>query len=106
MFYEIRHYVTRPGRRAEWIEYMHAVVLPYQRSKGVHLIADFVDLDEDDGYIWIRRFDDEESAARIGRAVYEDQTWTDDIAPTVQALIYVDRSVVTHVAATSQSPKL
>jgi len=31
-FYEIRRYQARPGRRAEWVQYMEDVVIPFQQS--------------------------------------------------------------------------
>ena len=106
MFYEIRRYAARPGHRDDWVNYMESVVLPYQVSKGVHLVASFIDLEDADGYVWIRRFDDEESAARIGAAVYQDPAWVDDIGPKVHALIDAEKSVITRVAATPGVPAL
>ena len=30
MFYEIRRYQVRPGRRDEWVRYMEDAVIPFQ----------------------------------------------------------------------------
>ena len=106
MFYEIRRYIVRSGRRDEWVRYMEQVVLPYQTGKGVDLVASFVDLEDDDAYVWIRRFDDDDSAARIGAAVYQDRVWVEDIGPKVRALLDVEKSVITRVARTPGPPAL
>ena len=55
MFYEIRRYQAVPGRRDEWVRYMEDVVIPYQQSHGMTVTASFVDEEDPDGYIWIRR---------------------------------------------------
>ncbi|MFE3784359.1 hypothetical protein ACFXPA_39970, partial [Amycolatopsis sp. NPDC059090] len=57
MYYEIRHYQARPGRRAEWVRYMEDVVIPFQASLGMDVTASFVDAEHEDGYVWMRRFD-------------------------------------------------
>lgn len=104
MFYEIRRFITRSGCRDEWVRYMDQVVLPYQTGKGVDLVASFVDMEDDDAYVWIRRFDDDDSAARIGAALYQDPAWVEDIGPKVPGLLDVEKSVITRVARTPGSP--
>lgn len=103
MLYEIRRYQTRPGARDAWVRYMEDVVVPYQASKGMTVVASFVDDEDEDGYVWIRRFEDE--ADRVARyaATYDDPEWTGTIAPTVRDLLLTDRSVVTRVRPTPVS---
>ncbi len=103
MFYEIRHYWTVPGRRDEWVAYMETVVLPYQIEMGMSVTGSFVDEQDDDGYVWIRRFDDEADRERRYAAVYESSRWTDEIAPRVHELLDTARTVVTRVAPTGVS---
>ncbi|GCD93143.1 NIPSNAP family protein [Embleya hyalina] len=100
MFYEIRRYRTRPGRRDEWVRYMEEVVIPFQTSKGMTVTASFTDEEDPDGYIWIRRFDSEARRVRLYAAVYDDDHWTDVIDPVVQDLLLVEKSVVTRAAPT------
>ena len=59
--------------------------------------------EDEDGYVWIRRFEDE--ADRVARyaATYDDPEWTGTIAPTVRDLLLTDRSVVTRVRPTPVS---
>ena len=68
MFYEIRRYQTQAGRREEWVRYMEDVVLPYQQSKGMTVTASFIDDEDPDGYVWIRRVDDETPRSGTYRA--------------------------------------
>ena len=102
--YEIRRYQSRPGRRAEWVRYMQDVVLPFQRSTGMVVIASFVDQEDPDGYVWIRRFDDETQRAAIYAATYDTDRWRDEIGPAVKNLLLTDKSVVTRVTPTPASP--
>ena len=32
MFYELRQYTIRPGKMAEWLEYMEGTIIPYQED--------------------------------------------------------------------------
>ncbi|NED81802.1 NIPSNAP family containing protein, partial [Streptomyces sp. SID11233] len=59
MYYEIRRYQARPERRAEWVRYMEDEVIPFQTSLGTDATASFVDAEDEDGYVGIRRFEDE-----------------------------------------------
>jgi quinol monooxygenase YgiN len=102
-FYEIRRYQARPGRRDEWVRYMEDVVVPFQRSKGMTVVASFVDEEDEDGYVWVRRFDSEEDRASRYAATYDDPEWTDAIAPVVTGLLLKERSVVTRVRPTPVS---
>ncbi|PRY45063.1 NIPSNAP family protein [Umezawaea tangerina] len=103
MFYEIRRYQTSPGRRDEWVRYMEDVVIPFQASAGMEVIASFVDADDPDGYVWIRRFADEEHFAEATAAVYESGRWKDEISPVVGELLIREKSVITRVVPTPAS---
>ena len=62
MLFELRQYRTLPGQRDNWVRFMEEEVIPFQISKGIVVVASFVGEEEDDLYVWIRRFDSEESA--------------------------------------------
>lgn len=102
-FYELRRYRTRPGRREEWVRYMEDVVIPFQSAAGMDVIASFVDEQDEDAYVWIRRFDDEEQRLDRYAAVYGSPRWTDEIAPVVRSMLLVDESVVTRAVPTPAS---
>ncbi|MGC5168101.1 NIPSNAP family protein [Luteimicrobium sp. DT211] len=101
--FELRFYTAVPGRRDELADYMDEVVIPYNREHGVDVVASFVDEEHDDGYVWIRRFPDEESRVAQYAAVYEGQRWNDEIAPRVMTLMQRERAVVTRAVPTPGS---
>lgn len=103
MFYELRRYRTRPGRRDAWVRYMENVIIPFQVSKGMSVIASFVDEeDPDGGHIWIRRFDDEAQHVDL-YAVYDSGRWQNEIKPIVRSLLIPEKSVITRVVPKPQS---
>ena len=57
MFFELREYRMMPGQKQNWVDYMEDVIIPFQVSKGMVILGSFVSRDEDDLYIWIRRFE-------------------------------------------------
>jgi hypothetical protein len=99
-FFEIRRYQARPGRRDEWVRYMEDVVVPYQQGKGMTVVASFVDEEDEDGYVWIRRFENEDDRIARYAATYEDPEWSDVIQPVVYGLLIPERTVVTRVRPT------
>jgi hypothetical protein len=102
--FELRFYTAFPGRRTELADYMDAVVVPFNQAHGVEVIASFVDEQDDDVYVWVRRFADEETRVRQYDAVYQDERWTSEIAPRVMGLMDRDRAVVTRAIPTAGSP--
>ena len=70
MLFELRQYRTKPGQRERWIQLMDDVIIPYQMSKGMVVVATYVGETEDDLYTWIRRFENEEERVRLYEAVY------------------------------------
>lgn len=104
MFYEIRRYQAQPGRRGEWVRYMEDVVIPFQAERGMTVTASFVDEEDEDSYVWIRRFDDEEQRKRLYAAVYESDEWQQVIGPMVYELLIREKSVITRAIPTAASP--
>jgi hypothetical protein len=104
MYYEIRRYQAQPGRREEWVRYMEDVVIPFQASLGMDVTASFVDAEDEDGYVWIRRFEDEGQSEALYAAVYQHDRWRNEIGPVVYGLLIPEKSVVTRVVPTPASP--
>jgi hypothetical protein len=71
MFFELREYHTMPGQRQNWVDFMEKEIIPFQTSKGMVIVGSFVGEQEDDLYIWIRRFDSEEQREKLYESVYE-----------------------------------
>ena len=103
MFFELREYRTKPGQRERWVKFMEEVILPFQISKGMVVIGSFVGTQEDDLYIWIRRFDSEEQREALYAAVYQSDEWKNVIAPQIPEMMDREKIVVRRIAATPRS---
>ena len=103
MFFELRQYWTKPGQRDKWVSFMEEVIIPFQVSKGMVITGSFVGEEEDDLYVWMRRFDSETERERLYKAVYESDTWKNDIAPKIPDMLERDKIVVTRMEATPKS---
>jgi hypothetical protein len=93
----------RPGKQEAWVRMMEEEIIPFQTSKGVVIVGSFVGEEEDDLYIWIRRFDSEAERERIYEAVYESDHWKNEIGPRVPDHIDRERTVVTRMEPTGRS---
>ena len=103
MFFELRQYRTLPGQREAWVAFMEETIIPFQVSKGMVVVGSFVGQEEDDLYIWIRRFESEEQRVALYKAVYETDFWKDEVAPQVSAMLDRTRHVITRIEATPKS---
>ncbi len=103
MFYELRQYRTKPGQRQNWVDFMEQVIIPFQVSKGMVIAGSFVGEEEDDLYIWMRRFDDEAQREQLYEAVYGSDEWINDIAPKVGEMLEREKIVVTRIEPTPKS---
>ena len=88
---------------AEWVEFMEKEIIPFQVARGMVVTGSFTGEEEDDLYIWMRRFESEEEREQLYKAVYEDPQWTDDIGPRIGEIMDRERIVVTRIVPTSRS---
>ena len=103
MFFELREYRMRPGEEANWVNYMEEVIIPFQISKGMVILGSFVGEEEKDLYIWIRRFESEAQREQLYEAVYESDTWKNEIAPKIPDMMDRSQIKVTRLEATPRS---
>ena len=103
MFYELRQYRTKPGQRDNWVKCMEEEIIPFQVSKGMVIMGSFVGEEEDDLYVWMRRFENEEERKQLYAAVYESDHWKNVIAPKVPDMLDREKIVVTRIKATPKS---
>lgn len=103
MLFELRQYRTKPGQRERWAKFMDEVIIPYQISKGMVIVASFSGEAEEDLYVWIRRFDNEEERVRTYKEVYENDYWQNEIAPQVGEMIDRSKTVVSRLTPTPKS---
>lgn len=82
---------------------MEDEIIPFQTAQGMTIVASFVGQEEDDLYIWVRRFESEEQRERLYEAVYESDRWVNDIGPKVPEMLDRDKIIVRRIEATPRS---
>jgi NIPSNAP len=103
MFFELRQYRIRKGKMKRWVKYMDEVLIPFQVSQGMVVVGSFVAEEEEDLYIWIRRFESEQERKKLYKKVYESETWNKQIKPEVDKMMDRERMIVTRLLATPKS---
>ena len=103
MFFELREYRTLPGQRENWVAFMEEEIIPFQVSKGMVILGSFTGEEEDDLYIWIRRFESEAQREKLYEAVYQSDRWVNEIGPKVPQMLDRDKIVVRRIEATPRS---
>lgn len=103
MFFELRTYRTKPGKLDQWAKVMDERIIPFQISRGMVVVGSFIGEEEDNLYIWIRRFESEEERSQLYKAVYEDPVWLNELKPLADQLL--DRKLGIDVKRLVSSPK-
>src|SRR5262245_12327944 len=103
MIYELRQYRLREGQRDNWVRFMEEVIIPFQVSKGMVVVGSFVAEEEPDLYVWMRRFADEEERKRLYEAVYQSDTWKNEIGPRTGEMLIREQMVITRLVPTPKS---
>jgi hypothetical protein len=103
MFFELRQYRIKPGQRERWVKLMEEKIIPFQVSKGVVVLGSFVGQEEEDLYVWIRRFASEEERERLYKEIYESDFWKNEIKPQVDEMLDRSRIQVIRLEATPKS---
>ena len=67
------------------------------------ICGSFVGEEEDDLYVWIRRFESEAQRVELYAAVYESDTWTKEIGPKIPALMDREQIKVRRLMPTDKS---
>ena len=103
MFFEIREYRIHDGQMENFVRFMENEIIPFQVKNGMVILGSFVSQDEDDLYIWIRRFESESQREELYKAVYESEYWINEIAPKIPTMMDRPKIVVRRVEATPKS---
>ena len=103
MLFELRQYQAKPGKRDDFVRLMEAEIIPFQVSKGMVIVGSFTGEEDDNLYVWIRRFDDEAQRVAQYEAVYQSDYWVDDVSPRVGELQHRDTISVTRMNPTALS---
>ena len=102
--FELRTYRPMPGKMDGWVKIMEEMIIPFQVSKGMIILASFRGETDDSTYVWIRRFDSEEQRQAQYAAVYESDWWKQNIDLIWQEYHKREDIVVTRLVPTPRSP--
>ena len=103
MFFELRQYHLFPGKRDEYVEWMENIIIPGQMAMGVVIIGSFVSPEDEDLYVWIRRFDSDAQLEAFNAAYYTTDEWTNELLPKAQEMNDFSRMIVIRLEATPTS---
>ncbi len=103
MFFELRQYRIKSGKRERWVKLMEDEIIPFQVLKGMVVVGSFIGQEEEDLYVWIRRFESEEERERLYEEVYESDYWQNEIRPQIDEMLDRETMLVTRLEATPKS---
>jgi len=103
MFFELRQYRVKPGQGNAWVRLMEEEIIPFLIAQGMVLTGSFVGEQEEDLYVWIRRFESEEAREALYAKVYQSDRWQNDLSPRVGDMLDREKTVVTRLVATPRS---
>ena len=104
MLFELRQYTINEGKREAFVQLMEEQIIPFQTQQGMTILGSFVSEEDDNTYVWIRRFHSEDERERLYDAVYNSEHWKNEIAPQVGDMMSRDSIVVRRLEATPRSP--
>lgn len=73
--HELRHYVTRPGRREDLVAMFEAHFLDAYERAGARIVATWRNLDDPRRWCWIRAFESLEARNGALRGFYTSEVW-------------------------------
>jgi hypothetical protein len=87
---ELRQYTLHPSRRDDLIELFDREFVETQEAMGMHIVAQFRDLDDPDRFVWIRGFPDMTSRASALQAFYGGPVWKEHRVAAASTMIDSD----------------
>lgn len=103
MFFELRQYLIRPGKKDEWVRLMEDEIIPFQQSQGMVIVGSFTGEEDESTYVWIRRFDSEAEREELYAKVYDSDHWKNDIGPRIPELMDREQMNVQRIEPTKIS---
>ncbi len=104
MLYELRQYTCTAGNREAFIKVMEEDIIPFQVSQGMVILASFAGEEDENTYVWMRRFKDEDERLKLYDAVYKSDHWNKVIAPKIGNMLDRTGIKVTRLTPTAKSP--
>ena len=103
MLFELRQYRIKDGLRDEWVKLMEEKIIPFQILKGVVVVGSFIASEEDNLYVWIRRFGSEAERKRLYDEIYASEFWIKGVKPAADKMLDRESILNTVLEATPKS---
>jgi hypothetical protein len=87
LFYEIRRETALPGRGEELARWMDERVIPLHEASGMIVAGTFTDADDEDAFVWIRKFRNDEEREKIVERVHQHPLFESEIRPRLGELV-------------------
>jgi NIPSNAP len=72
---EIRIYTIHEGRRDEFVQLCDERLVPAMKAYGLDVLGQFTSIEDDDTFVWLRRFDSAADRDRQLAAFYATDLW-------------------------------
>ena len=102
MLFELRQYRAQPGQRDNWVKFFEEVIVPFQTARGMTILGSWTAEEDEEGFVWLRRFEDEADRERLYAAVYDSDEWKNTMGPKARELLQPN-AVVTRMNPTPHS---
>lgn len=86
MLLEIRTYTLRPGKRPEFVAWFEEVVAPAMAASGMTVLGSFESVEDENVFVYLRRFVDEDERDRLTAAFYSSEVWLSGMKERALAL--------------------
>jgi hypothetical protein len=90
----VRIYTIHQGKREEFVKLYDEVLLPAQRQFGLEVLGQFISLDDDQTFIWLRRFDSQQERQRKWDEFYGSDLWRNQLGPRANPLMQDTSNVI------------
>jgi hypothetical protein len=91
---EVRISTPREGSREEFVTRFNEVLLPAQREFGLDVLGQFISLDDDQTFVWLRRFGSREERRRRWDEFYGSDPWRNQLGPRANPLMKDSSNVI------------
>lgn len=102
MWFEIRRETAHPGRGAELARWMEEQVIPLHQAGGMIVVGSFLDPDDADAFVWIRRFQDDHERQTVVERVHQDPEFESAVGARARELL-AGEGVTTRLVPTAGS---
>jgi quinol monooxygenase YgiN len=87
VWFEIRRETAQPGRGRELAQWMVEQVIPLHEANGMTVVGSFTDADDEDAFVWIRRFRDADHRQAVVERAHQDPAFETAVAARVPELL-------------------